>query len=169
VIAIGKVVGVFGIRGFVKVALTTHNPERVRKLKTVAVGVSESNTIPTVIEETNIGHRGVVMRFRAVIDRTGAEALVGKHIFVEDKDVERPKRGSFFVHDIIGCRVFSTDGDMLGTVEDVVKLPAQDQWVVRSGERTFMIPAVRKFVKKVDVKARRIVVRIIEGLIEEQT
>jgi 16S rRNA processing protein RimM len=48
-----------------------------------------------------------------------------------------------------------------------VKMPGHDVWVLRRGSRESMIPAVKEFVKAVDVERRMIVISVIEGLIDE--
>jgi 16S rRNA processing protein RimM len=87
-------------------------------------------------------------------------------VFVEDGQQVNPESGSFFVHEIIGLRAVGEDGSPLGIVTDVVSLPAGDLWVVRRGEKQVMIPAVREFLREVDIRAGQVVIHTIEGLLE---
>jgi len=104
------------------------------------------------------------MKLQGVSDRSSAEPLVGSYLFIDEEMVAEPKKGSYYVHDIIGSTVFATDGTIVGEIADVYKLPAQDVWVVKRGDALEMIPAVGEFIKKVDIEHRRIVIQPMEGL-----
>jgi 16S rRNA processing protein RimM len=67
---------------------------------------------------------------------------------------------------MIGCSVEGEDGSNIGTLTDVLKLPANDVWVVRSGEKEILVPAVKEFVCSIDEAHKRIVIHVIEGLLE---
>ena len=69
----------------------------------------------------------------------------------------------FFIADIIGAKVVTEDGCELGTLADVMEMPAQNIYLVK-GEREIMIPAVDEFILKTDVKNKLITVRLIEGM-----
>lgn len=165
--AVGKIVGCFGLHGDVKVRPTTHSPQRLTLLRNVVVGTSDRETLDVIVERVVLQDRIALIRFRDINDRNAAEPLVGKYIFVQENEVEKPRPGSYFTHDLIGCRVRSTDGRDLGHVENVNKLPAQDVLEVRNGSKLSMIPAVKEFIKEVNLQDRIIVVDSIEGLVEE--
>ena len=155
------------MRGEVKVQPTTHSLERLTQLHSVQIGAAEGDALPFDVDRVELRDRFAVARFKQVADRTAAEKLVGMYLFVREEDVAAPDEGSWFTHDVVGCEVFATDQRYIGTVEEVLRMPAQDVWVVRNGSKQHMIPAVKEFVKAVDVKARKITVEVIEGLLDE--
>ncbi len=72
------------------------------------------------------------------------------------------EEGEFMVRDLVGCTVFTAGRRIdIGKVDEVMQMPAQDVLVV--GE--VMVPFVKEFVKKVDIKARKITVELIPGMI----
>jgi len=89
-------------------------------------------------------------------------ALKNKTVHIARKDAKLPK-GHFFISDIIGARVVTEDGTEIGTLADVMEMPAQNIYLVK-GEREIMIPAVEEFILKTDVKNGVITVRLIEGM-----
>lgn len=99
-------------------------------------------------------------------DRTKAETLRGRMIFVREADAEPPPDGGYYIHDLIGCRVLDAAGEPVGTLTDVVGTPAQDLWAVSSGEKVHHIPAVKEFIVSVDIGKKEIVVNLPEGLID---
>jgi 16S rRNA processing protein RimM len=72
----------------------------------------------------------------------------------------------FAVADLEGCRVVTEEGEPVGTFLRAEASPAQDLWVVASGEREHLIPAVADIVMQVDTAARIIVIRPPEGLLD---
>jgi 16S rRNA processing protein RimM len=75
-------------------------------------------------------------------------------------------RGRYYVHDVVGLRVVDQQGTELGTLREVLKLPAHDVYVVARGEKEFMIPAVKEFVLEINPAERFVRVRLIEGMAE---
>jgi 16S rRNA processing protein RimM len=76
------------------------------------------------------------------------------------------RKGEFLYEEIIGLAVISTDGNKIGEVIDIFYNGAHDVYVVRSGEKEYLIPAVREFIKDVQVDKKRIVVDKMKGLFE---
>jgi len=117
------------------------------------------------VEDVRIDDRRVLVKLASVDDRTNAEMFRGRLVFVRESDAAPPPEGGYFIHDLIGCQVRTTKGDVVGTLGDVMETPAQDLWVVTSGEKVHHIPAVKKFILSVDVERKEIVVDLPDGLI----
>ena len=164
--AVGKLVGCFGIKGFLKLQPMTYSAERIESLGNVFVGSSADTATAHHIDEVLENNKGFIVKLRSIDTRTVAETLVGLFVFVREKEVSPPPKGSYFVHDIIGAEVVSEDGEKLGAIIDVYKTPGQDIWVVRRGDKEYMLPVVKEFVKNVDVVAKRVTIHLIEGLLD---
>jgi 16S rRNA processing protein RimM len=54
------------------------------------------------------------------------------------------------------------------TLQEVVDFPANDVWVVRDGQREYLLPAVKEVIKQVDRQQRVIVIEPIAGLVDEE-
>jgi len=165
--AVGKIVGCFGIKGYVKVQPFARTNERYQHLREVMIGTSAEQSVAWMVDTAKAGRSHILVKLRGVDDRSSAEKIVGSIIFVDEQAVEIPRHGSYFIHEIIGCRVCLADGTQRGIVEDVYRSPAQSYEVFRYNGKLHMIPAVREFVKNVDVPKKEIIVELIEGLIEE--
>ena len=164
--AVGKIVKAFGINGEVVVNSMTDSPARFKTLKRVLIGRNDSDVEETTVEYATIGTRGARVKLANVHDRTGAEGIIGSFVFVDEKDRIRVPKGKYFVHDIIGLEVVDQDENSIGTVKDVLNLPAHDVYVLDSGGREVMVPAVNEFIQKIDLEARIMKVRLIEGMVE---
>lgn len=163
--AVGKVEKAFGIKGELIVKPMTESPARFKKLKQAYLGRQENEVRKLNVEYARVDARGVRLRFLEAQDRTSASALVGSLIFVNESQRIQPKKGSYFVHDVIGLQVVDENDNSVGFVKDVLRMPAQDVYVIEQNGREWMIPAVKEFVVSVDVQSKTMKVRMIEGLI----
>lgn len=166
-LAIGKVVKAFGIKGEVVVRPLTDSPQRFRGLRNAYLGRTESAAEKVGITGVQVGARGVRVMFKGITDRTAAEQIVGSLLFVEDKDRTPLPEGRYYIHDMIGIAVMDQAGNQVGTLKDVLKMPASDVYVVDVDGRDVLIPAVKEFIKKIDVEGKAMVVHLIEGMVNE--
>lgn len=165
-VAVGTIAKAFGIKGEVAVRLMTDSPARFRSLKKVWVGADSHAVTERNVERASVEARGVRLKLEGIDDRTAAEHARGLILFVDEADSVRPEKGRYFVHDVIGLFVRDEQGNELGTLEDVLQYPAHDIYVVRGGGREIQIPAVKEFITAIDIHARSMTVRLIEGMVE---
>ncbi len=165
-IAVAKITKSVGLNGLVQAEPLSGDVDRLLRLKQVFIGDSESRARKAVVETVEARGRGAVVKFHSVEDRNKADQLRGLWVFVEDAQSVPAKEGSYFVHDVIGLKAVGEDGVDLGVVSDVVSLPAGDAWVVKTSEREVLVPAVKEFIRNVDLQRRVVVIRMIEGLME---
>ena len=146
--------------------MLTDSPERFAKLKAVWCGADENAAVRFSIVSMRIERSAVVLKLKEIDTRTLADEHRGEYLFVETKDVVAPAKGSYFIHDIIGMKVVTEAGEEVGSVQDVMELPANDVWVVASGTKEFLIPAIKEVIRQVDVDARTVVIWPLEGMLE---
>ena len=97
------------------------------------------------------------------VDRAAAEALRGATVGMERAVLARTlEPGEYFVADLVGCAVEDPAGRSLGTVREILPLPAHDVLVLvrldaAGAERERLVPLVDAFLVEVDVGARRVV------------
>lgn len=165
-VAVGEIVGVFGVQGALKVRPLTDFPERFQRTETVYVG--EKRQPRQVINATTQG-RNVVLRLIGIDSPEDGARLRGARIYIPDAEITPLSGGQYYVHDVIGLRVVRDDGAPLGTVADVISNGVNDLYVVRddlTGAET-LLPAVKQFVKAVDVAGGTLIVTPIPGLFDD--
>lgn len=165
--AVGRVIKPFGIRGDLVVQAMSGVPNRFQNLRSVLVGDSAESAIPSLVERSEIGPHGMRVKLSCANTRSEAEEMVGSMIFVEEKDRMPVDGGTYFVDDLIGMAVVNEAGEMVGPVTEVLKLPAQDVYVIATQRGEVMVPAVRDFIRDIDLGKRRMVVHFIKGMINE--
>ncbi|NLD10714.1 MAG: 16S rRNA processing protein RimM [Clostridiales bacterium] len=161
-ITIGKIVNAVGIRGEVKVYNYSGFKDRYENLDRIITDKGEF-----VIDGVRHQQHMIVLKLNGVDDRNAAEALKGTVVYMtEDYLMELPD-DEFYIRDLIGADVFDVaTGEKLGKLTDVMTDRPQDIYVVDldKGGRC-MIPAVDEFIRSIDMKAGRIDVALIEGMI----
>jgi 16S rRNA processing protein RimM len=165
---VGIVVGCFGVAGYLRVKPASHTPTRLNKLEEVFIGSTSLDVQQAKVQDVIERKDHFFFKLDIVNDRTAAEKAIGNFLFVTQQVLVPPSPHAYFVHDVIGCKVVDVEGKSLGTIEDVYKLPAQDVWVIADKKAKHLLPAVREFVLEVNIKRKRIVVRTIEGLFDEE-
>ena len=153
----GRITITHGIKGEVKIEVWVDSPEFLRKFKVLYI---DNKPVKLLAGRT---HKGFLLaKLEGFDDVNAAMTLKNKLVFIDRKDAKLPK-GSYFLADLMGARVVDEQGNELGELADIMELPAGNVYVVR-GEREILIPAVPEFIKKTDISAGLVTVRLIDGM-----
>lgn len=152
---LGRIVGLFGVRGWIKVFSYTEPREAVLQYKGWMLGKKEQWQPAKVVEGKRHG-KSVIARLEGVEDREAAEALVGKDIRVSKESLPQPEEGQYYWSDLIGLKVVHRDGTDLGKIDYMLETGANDVMVLK-GEKERLIPFVMdKVVINVDLAAGQV-------------
>jgi 16S rRNA processing protein RimM len=163
---IGYIIKPQGIRGEVKIDPVTPDPNRFNRLEKIFLQI-QNNKQAFSIEKVRIADRFVYIKFSGINSRDEAELLRNSEVLIEGKDLIQPEKDEYYVHDLIGCQVFSEDKEEIGVLSDVVQMSSNDIYVVRSKDNAeVLIPAIKDVIKSVDIQEKEIIIHILEGLLE---
>lgn len=119
---------------------------------------------PVQVEQARAHKNNVIAKLAGVDDVNTAMCLKNKVVSIDRSDVELPE-GRHFIADLIGLEVRDAQsGALLGTITDVLTLPANEVYVVEGTNREYMIPAVDEFLAETNIEGGYIRVRLIEGM-----
>lgn len=152
---IGLVVKPQGIKGELKIMPTTDNPNRFKGLKQVYVEQGKEHVARSV-SSVSVRNDSVVLTIAGIETREAAEAMRGKYLCVDRQNAVKLPEGRYFVVDLIGCAVEDTNGISLGKLYDVIETGANDVYAIK-GQRSLMVPALKKLIKSVDIANKRMV------------
>ena len=155
-IQLGFVGAPFGVRGWVKLRSHTDPPERLLEHRSLQIG-REGAWRTYRIEQSGRSGGALTVKLTGVEDRDQAIALRGAQVCVPRDDLPQRDDKDFYRADLIGCEVVNLAGDALGVVQHFVETPGQALMVVR-GEREYWVPAVPQHLRRVDLRARLVVV-----------
>jgi len=163
-VAIGQIVGAFGIWGEVKVLPLTDFPERFLTTKRVYLG---SRSTEAVIASARPHEKAWLVSFEGISARDAAEKLRSVYIMIPEKETVPLEQDRYYVFELVGCQVFSQEGERLGEIRDATTGTGNDLLVIsRPGGKESLVPFAREFVKLVDLDCRRVVLAPIPGLLE---
>ncbi len=166
-VLIGKIVGVHGVRGDVKVKPESDVFERqIESLSEIPVyrGTKKENL---KIESMKPHKDLYIVKFEGVNDRTAAEERIGSEIWIDKNSQVELEEGEYYFSDLLGCDVFTEDGKKIGKVVEILEQPASHILEVeKSDGKRILIPFINQFVKEVDLKNKKILVSLLEGMEE---
>ena len=160
-VVIGRIGRAHGIRGELNVDIRTDEPER-----RFAPGSSVEYVGGTLTITVARYHSGrLVVRFSGIDDRDAAETLHGKILELDIDAEDAPEDPEeFYDHQLVGLDVKAGDR-VIGTVAQVIHMPAQDTLAITADGREILVPFVLDLVPEVDVRRGFLRIADIPGLI----
>lgn len=160
---VGQIVNTHGLRGEVKVYPYTEENEVFEEYEALFI---QGEAKPYEIESIRYVKNMVLVKFDGLDDINSVERLLQRDVFVPRALYELPDEDTFFVVDLIGLDVVDEQHGPLGKLMDVLQNTAQDIYVVQDQTgKQVLIPAVKAFVKKIDMENKCITVTLIEGML----
>lgn len=157
--------GVFGLRGELKLVASRIGEDALAPGVSVRAQLPDHTSRSLRVRTLRLHKGRPLVAFEGVDDATAAEPLVGATLTVPRDEVALAS-DEFFDDDLVGCVLVDERGRALGEVVGVEHFPAQDVLLV--GPQRAMVPLVRALIRAVDVDARRIVVDLPPGLLDDR-
>ena len=159
-IKLGKITAPQGIKGEVRVYPYTDELTRFSEIEAVLLDGQKRK-----IQNARYMKNMAVLKLEGIDDRNMAESLRNKELLLSKEDLWEQPQDTYFIDDLVGCAVVSEDGDSVGTLKNIISRPAQDLYEIeRADGSTFLLPAVKEFIKNVDLDNRIITIHLINGL-----
>ncbi len=155
-VRLGEVVGVHGVRGWVKIFSHARPRESIFEFRHWWLGEGDSAQAYRLIEGGRAG-KGLRAKLEGVDDRDQATRLAGQSIHIPLADLPSLAPGEYYWAELLGLRVMTLDGSDLGTVSALMETGANDVLVV-VGERERLIPYTPQTVREVDVDGQTMTV-----------
>jgi 16S rRNA processing protein RimM len=152
----GRVVGAFGLNGWVKVKVFTESADTLGTFPVWLVQFGESWR-EMALEDFEVHSKGPVAKLAGCDDRNAADALRGADVAVTREALGEAEDGTLYWIDLVGLEVVDEGGTRLGEVEGLFESGETSVLVVK-GAKERLIPFVPEYVKAVDREARRITV-----------
>jgi len=144
----------------------TDFPERFLDLSEVYLNYA-GNWQKMVVTSARLIARRPLLRFDGINSREEASRLTNREIAVTDDRLVDLPDGSYFLFDLIGCSVVDSEtGKKLGDIINIEQYPANDVYVISLDDRTALLPAVKEYVREVDIAHKRVII-CRRGLIDE--
>ncbi len=147
-----------GLQGEVKVELVTDFPETFLSRREYYAGKSEDSVERLKVKKAALAAGFAWLFFEGIDTMEKAEALAGWKLFVtEDQLLPQPANRAY-VHEIIGMKVLDRNRTEVGVVTSVVRMPANEVYEVKVGEKKILVPAIDEFVEEFNLGEKHIVI-----------
>ncbi len=161
-IAIGRAVKPFGIKGEVKISPFTESFEAFKNSAVLVFGES-----PLKVSRIRI-HKGAVLAFLEGVDTPEqAKQLSGRLVKTEERNLPPKEEDEYYWFELIGMRVSTVDGKDLGEITQITPTGANDVLHVAGPRGEILLPMIDQVVVNVDTEGNFMVVDPLEGLIPD--
>ncbi len=156
-INVGKISGVFGIKGWVKVFSFTDPRENILTYSPWLLKKNDETKTVTIVDGQLQG-KTIVAQLSDVNDRDQAASLMGWDVFITQDQLPKAAKNEYYWSDLIGLSVETIDGVELGVIDSLLETGANDVIIVQ-GERERVIPFLQgQTIISVDLDAGRMIV-----------
>nr|WP_312576357.1 ribosome maturation factor RimM [Sedimentibacter sp.] len=162
-IKVGKIVNTHGVKGCLKCVPFTDDMERFDDLEYV---YTEKDDVKRKIKDVWYRKGTVYLNLENIDDMNAAETFRNTHISILEDQLRELPEDTYYLFELEGMKVYSTDGVYIGEISEIYQPGANDVYEVKNNNKTFLIPAVKEVVKEVNMKDRKIIINVIEGLLE---
>jgi len=166
---VGKIVNTHGIRGEVRViSKTDFADERYQPGNTLYIFKEGSQEPKKVVVESHRVHKNFdLLTFEGMHSIQDVEQFKGSLLKVDENQLSELDEGEYYFHEIIGCNVFTDNGEEIGTIREILATGANDVWVVkRKVGKDLLIPYIDEIVKEIDIDEKKIIITPMEGLLD---
>jgi 16S rRNA processing protein RimM len=165
-VLVGRVARTHGIRGQVVV-----NPETDFVAERFQPGAQvwtrvEGREQPLTIVDARVEGRRPILAFEGYTTVEASGALAGAELRVPESSLQPLPEGRYYLHQLAGCRVETTEGALVGTVSRVDGGAGAAVLAVDGARGEVLVPFAQEICVGIDVDARVIRVRLPEGLLE---
>ena len=147
----GRISGLFGVQGWVKVFSHARPREAIIGYSPWLVKIG-GDWREIAVEEGRAQGKGVVAKLAGYADRDQASALVGAEIAIRLSQLPPLKKGEYYWAQLVGLEVVNLAGEKFGKVDHLFDTGANDVMVVCNGRERWL-PATAQVIREVDLEA----------------
>jgi 16S rRNA processing protein RimM len=166
---VGKIVNTHGVRGEVRViSKTDFAEERYVPGNTLYI-FKEGSDIPieVVIDSHRVHKNFDLLTFEGMPSIQNVEQFKGALLKVDENQLSELDEGEYYFHEIIGCQVYTDQGEEIGTIREILATGANDVWVVKRKEgKDLLIPYIEEIVTEINIDEKKVIITPMEGLLD---
>jgi 16S rRNA processing protein RimM len=156
-INVGRISGIFGVKGWVKVFSFTDPRENILSYSPWLLKKG-SETRPVDIVDGKPQGKSIIVQLKGINDRDQAAHFMGWDVFIRHEQLPEATGGEYYWSDLIGLKVETIEGVQLGIVDSLLETGANDVIIVQ-GERERAIPFIQgQTIINIDLDAGKMIV-----------
>ena len=159
-ITIGRIIATQGVGGKLKLQVTTDFPQRFTPSARVYIDQQPAN-----IESTEWRTGLAIIKLDTIDSLEEAKKMVGKMIEIDESQLWPLSEGQYYHFQIVGLEVWTTRGELLGKVSQILNTPSNDNYIVSGANEEVIIPAIEDVIVSIEPDKGYITIEPIEGLL----
>jgi 16S rRNA processing protein RimM len=159
-VVIGQILAPWGAKGKLKVKVLTDFPQRFVPTAQVYI-----NRQPMTIDSTEWHQGKAIIKLDQIETIEAAQRLRGQPVEILPSQLYPLPEGQYYHFQLIGLEVWTTQGELLGNITEILTAESNDNYVVSGAKGEILIPAIEDVIKSVDLDKGRMSIEPIEGLL----
>jgi 16S rRNA processing protein RimM len=163
-VVVAKIAKTHGIKGEVVLESWTDVEGRIENTPAFLLMDGDRIEKELTVESRRFFRDRHVIKFKEISTLTDAEKIRGKLLAIPEEELGELPPDHFFIHDLIGMRVQTKDGKVVGQVKDILKTGGVD--LLEVGEQRILIPFTAEICIEVSPENQNIIIDPPEGLLQ---
>lgn len=165
-VLLGKLVATHGIKGQLRVAVYSGEFETILSLASLMLKGPDGRMETFQVAAAAVHGKKLILSLEEYDNINQSLQLVGHEVYVARDQLPALSEGEFYWSDLLGLRVETDHGEVLGELVDIIATGSNDVYVVKDGKREYLIPALEDIVLDVNLDAGIMKVSPPEGLLD---
>ena len=132
---IGKIVKSCGLRGRIKAVSYLESNDKLQDLDELYIGYGNEKKGPFKLKGIQSRGKSFFLEIEGVENLQSANALIGCQVLIPTDKLEELPEGEYYWRDMIGLKVVTEEGNILGVIEAIFPTGSHDVYVCSGGER----------------------------------
>ena len=146
---IAEIISGYDTGGYVKLKSYSDFPDRFFLLEIIYIDIF-NEIIPFIVEDVERIEDNFILKLKNFDSYEHVEFLVGSKIYVDSKNLYPLEDETYYIHDLIGCKVFYKE-KFFGNIEEVMHLSSNDVYIVKSESGEILIPAISDLIESINI------------------
>ncbi len=160
----GEIVKTRGLRGCLKVHCFTEAICNFAGLKEVFLSSSDESRKCFHVRKIQTSGKFLFIELKEIADVETARKFIGCKVFLPKENLPQLPEGEYYWHDIIGLKVFSENGKLLGVIRSIFATGSNDVYVCKGRHKEILLPAIADVILKIDIPRGMMTIRLLKGL-----
>lgn len=158
-VAVGRVLGAWGVQGALRLESLTDFPDRFN-----AGGCLWIDGECRGIEHCHWRRGTPIVKLNGIVTHDAAAAKRNRLVEIPEAEIHTLAEDEYFQHDLIGLSVLTEDGQSIGRVVSLLATGANDVLIVEGAAGQYLLPLIEDVVKRVDIAEGVLLVELLDGL-----
>ena len=163
-IEVAKIINVHGIKGTVKIYSLTSNIDR---FNTDCIFYIDKKIPVTIKSVKELSSDLALLTFNEYDNINQVLEFKNKGLFIEESNLLELPEDEYYIYKLIGVDVYDQDNKFIGKIKNVLTTLANDVYDIDYNGKDVYIPAVKGFIKDVDIEKSIMKVSIIDGMLND--